>query len=88
MSGAAISTLQHQQLVAFVYQVRTKEFGDWMIKIHAHPMRSCSLTDDRTFLKFFLNHTTAHDVETIIGWGHPDLIHLMKVNIGPFRINI
>jgi hypothetical protein len=87
MLGAAISTLQHQQLVAFVYQVRTKEFGDWMIKIHAHPMRSCSLTDDRTFLKFFLNHTTAHDVETIIGWGHPDLIHLMKYGPCPMFVD-
>lgn len=43
-----------------------------------HHMRSCSLTDDRTFLKFFLNYATAHEVETVVGWGHPDLIHLMK----------
>jgi hypothetical protein len=77
MAGAAITMLQHQQLVAFVYQVRTKEIGDWMQKILLHPMRSCSLTDDRTFLKFFLNYATAHEVEKIVGCGHPDLIHPM-----------
>jgi hypothetical protein len=67
---AAITTLQHQQLVALqVYQVRTKEFGDWMNKIQLHSMRSCSLTDDRTFLKFFLNYATAHEIETILGLG-------------------
>ena len=87
MPGAAITTLQHQQLVALVYQVRTKEFGDWMNKIQLHPMRSCSLTDDRTFLKFFLNYATAHEVETVVGWGHPDLIHLMKYGPCPMFVD-
>lgn len=85
--GTATKTLGHPQLLAYVYQVRTREFGDWISKIHAHPMRSCSVTDERTFLKFFLNYSTATEIETIVGWGHPDLIHLMKYGACPMFVD-
>ena len=51
-------------------------------------MRSCSVWDERTFLKFFLNHSTATEVETIVGWGHPDLIHLTKYGACPMFVDL
>ena len=50
-------------------------------------MRSYSVTDVRSFLKFSLNYTTATEIETIIGWGHPDLIHLMKYSACPMFVD-
>ena len=38
--GTATKTLGDPQLLASVFQMRTKEFGDWISKIYAHPVRS------------------------------------------------
>lgn len=51
-------------------------------------MRSCSITDERTFLKFFLNYAGAMQFFlTIVGSGHPDLIHLMKYGACPMFVD-
>ena len=83
-AGYALVTLTHTQLLAYVYSVRTKEFGGWISKLNCHPERSVSVTDARTFLQFFFNYSSGTDVDTMIGWGHPDLIHLLK--FGPCPI--
>jgi hypothetical protein len=76
--GSAITTVSHQQLQTYVNQVRSKEFGDWNKQIVSHPLRSVSMNDSRTFLQFYTHFFVGVETESMICWGHPDLIHLMK----------
>jgi hypothetical protein len=46
--------------------------------IKTYPLKCCSTEDERTFLQFYLTVTIDGELQTIIGWGHPDLIHMMK----------
>ena len=65
------------QLKAIVHYTRRKEFADWEGAIASFPLVLCS-DDDRLFLQFNATVNLQNSLQKIIGWGHPDLIHLLK----------
>jgi hypothetical protein len=78
LTDVAIQTLNDAQIRTLIYQVRVKNVGEWYMAIQQHPLRSCSATDERPFLQFVLNVNIDGEFHSIIGWGHPELIFLLK----------
>lgn len=70
--------LNSYQLQNLVHHTRRKEFADWEGAIASFPMVLCSDDDDRLFLQFNTTLNLENKLQKIIGWGHPDLIHLLK----------
>lgn len=84
LPDVAIQTLNDAQIRGLVYQARVKNVGEWYMAIQQHPLRSCSAVDERPFLQFVLNANIDGEMHNIIGWGHPELIFLLK--FGPCPI--
>ena len=66
------------QLQNIVHYTRRKEFADWEGAISSFPLVLGSDDDDRLFLQFNATINLQNSLQKIIGWGHPDLIHLLK----------
>ena len=66
------------QLKSIVLYTRRKEFADREGAIASFPLVLCSDDDDRLFLQFNATVNLQNSLQKIIGWGHPDLIHLLK----------
>ena len=70
--------LNAPQLQSIVHYTRRKEFADWEGAIASFPMVLCSDDDDRLFLQFNASLNLNDGLQKVIGWAHPDLIHLTK----------
>jgi hypothetical protein len=70
--------LNAHQLQSLVHYTRRKEFADWEGAIASFPLVLCSDDDERLFLQFNSTVNLGNSLQKIIGWGHPDLIHLLK----------
>jgi hypothetical protein len=76
--GMPIQSHSTEYMKSLVHRTRNDEHGDWTGLIFKHPLSSASETDTRSFLQFYLQVLVDDVMTKIIGWGHPDLIHLMK----------
>lgn len=81
-AGIPLTTLSVTQLKNALYATRAREYASWESLIAAHPLRSVSDTDERFFMQFNLlvpiDGPKGQEFTKIIGWGNPDLIHLVK----------
>ena len=81
--GQAITQLSLTQAKSAVYACRAKEYSTWESLIQMFPYCTVSESDERFFLQFILT-TPVFDskgqcsIQKIIGWAHPDLLHLLK----------
>jgi hypothetical protein len=72
---------------SMVHRVRNKQFSNTTGAIRVPPLVNCSdEIDSKIFLVFDINVLVKGKLVNIIGWGHPDLIHILKT--GPKYIFI
>jgi hypothetical protein len=76
--GRAITTHTTEFLKSLVIRTRAEENGDCMTPIVNGELSKASDDDSRSFLQFMTDFLIDGKMTKIIGWGHPDLIHLVK----------
>jgi hypothetical protein len=66
-------------MIALIYHTRHNEFNSWEGQIHSFPLVFVTDNDTRHFLQFDIRvNVKEHGMQRIIGWGHPELIFLLK----------
>jgi hypothetical protein len=61
-----------------VFRVRGKEYQNWEAAIRTPPLVNCTDTCQKRFLQFDLLEVVDGEMCRMIGWGHHDMIHILK----------
>lgn len=78
-----------EQLVNKVYNTRHREFENWEQQLCSYPLSMCGPQLDQPFLQFvrkFVN--VCKELETVIGWGHPGLLFLLRNSPVPLFVDM
>lgn len=65
-------------MTSLAYRTRNAEFGEWSALIKAFPLGFTAADDLRPFLQFDNTVVVGLNFERLIGWSHPELMHLTK----------
>ena len=76
--GEAFEFLTIDQMRSQVYEYKKLEYGNWNGIIKHSKLYYCSDDDERPFLQFHFGFPLDGVWREMLGWGHPDLIFLLK----------
>jgi hypothetical protein len=74
----AFEFLDINQMKTHVYATKNVEFGNTNSIIKNSKLYYCDDDDERPFLQFTYSFNIDGRLLEMIGWGHPDLIHMIK----------
>jgi hypothetical protein len=76
--GEAFEFLTIDQMKSQVYEFKKLEYGNWNGIIKHSKLFYCNEDDERPFLQFHFGFPLDGEWREMLGWGHPDLIFLLK----------
>jgi hypothetical protein len=85
-AGKPIITASTNSILNSVKRARREENEDWNSAILSFPLNRCGTPKESMFLQFSLHVNIDNELQRIIGWAHPILIHSVKH--GPVHVFI
>lgn len=77
--GASLNTIARQPAISIIKYARAQVTGgDALRAIESAPLRNVGQDDIRPFLQFSVVHTIGIGQHRLLGFGHPDLIRLLR----------